>query len=179
MNPSDSGLGAHYLEIVTNKFQELKGFGEKAMAQLSVESHFHTFLDKESNSIAIIIRHLSGSMVSRWTDFLTTDGEKPDRQRDGEFDREVTMTSEELLEVWNRGWDCLFQDLGALTPADLEKKVTIRGVEHPVLEAIQTNLIHAASHVGQIVFLAKHFESEKWESLSIPHGQSDKFFRSK
>jgi hypothetical protein len=177
MTDRHSDLGAEYLASVSKDLRRLKELAEKAIAQLSDEAHFHVLLDKESNSIAVLIRHLRGNMLSRWTDFLTTDGEKESRQRDTEFEQEVRMTPDELLEAWNQGWDRLFQTLSSLTPADLQRKVSVRGAESSVLEAIQRELTHYASHVGQIVFLAKHLEAEKWESLSIPRGQSSKYFR--
>jgi hypothetical protein len=136
-------------------------------------------LDPESNTLAVLIQHLRGNMISRWTDFLTTDGEKASRKRDTEFDRGEQLTSNELVDAWNEGWDCLFKTLATLQPSDLERTITIRGEAHSVLEAIQRQLTHCAYHVGQIVFLAKHHEAETWESLSIPRGQSEKFFRLK
>ncbi len=177
MNANDAELGAAYLAGVSSLLGGVKELGEKAIAQLSDEAHFYALLDKESNSIAVLIRHLRGNMLSRWTDFLTTDGEKDTRKRDTEFVQDVKATPDELVEVWNEGWDRLFETLSSLTPADLRKTITIRGVEHTVMEAIQRGLAHYASHVGQIVFLAKHFQSKEWDSLSIPRGQSQKFFR--
>lgn len=179
MTANDAELGAAYLANVSTVLERVKELGEKAIAQLSDEAHFYALLDKESNSIAVLIRHLRGNMLSRWTDFLTADGEKETRNRDTEFVQEVKATPDELVEVWNEGWDRLFEALSSLTPADLQKTVTIRGVEHTVMEAIQRELAHYASHVGQIVFLAKHLVSDEWESLSIPRGQSQKFFRQK
>ena len=179
MTANDAELGAAYLANVSTVLERVKQLGEKAIAQLSDEAHFYALLDKESNSIAVLIRHLRGNMLSRWTDFLTADGEKETRNRDTEFVQDVKPTPDELVEVWNEGWDRLFETLSSLTPADLQKTVTIRGVEHTVMEAIQRELAHYASHVGQIVFLAKHLVSDEWESLSIPRGQSEKFFRQK
>ena len=161
--------GAHYLASVEKQLRRLKGLGEKAFAQISDETHFHVLLDDESNSLAVLIQHLRGNMFSRWTDFLTTDGEKPTRN----------LTSNELLDVWNEGWDRLFQTLSTLEPSDLQKTITIRGEEHSVLQAIQRELVHYAMHVGQIVFLAKHLEAKNWKSLSIPRGKSEEFFRHK
>lgn len=179
MTTNDADLGAAYLANVSTVLARIKQLGERAIAQLSDETHFYALLDKESNSIAVLIRHLRGNMLSRWTDFLTTDGEKETRNRDTEFVQDVKATPDELVEVWNEGWDRLFETLSSLTPADLQKTVTIRGVEHTVMEAIQREFAHYASHVGQIVFLAKHLVSDEWESLSIPRGQSEKFFRQK
>jgi hypothetical protein len=173
------GLAEHYLAAAEKRFRYLKELGEKAFAQVSDEAHFHAVLDRESNSLAVLIQHLRGNMLSRWTDFLTTDGEKPSRKRDTEFDREKKQSSNELLDAWNEGWDCLFKTLATLQPSDLQRNIAIRGEDHSVLEAIQRQLTHCGYHVGQIVFLAKHLEAESWESLSIPRGQSEKFFRLK
>jgi hypothetical protein len=173
------GLGQDYLVAAEKRFRYLKELGEKAFSQVSDEAHFHAVLDQESNSLAVLIQHLRGNMLSRWTDFLTTDGEKPTRKRDTEFDREKKLTSNQLLDAWNEGWDCLFATLATLQPSDLGRTITIRGEDHSVLEAIQRQLTHSAYHVGQIVFLAKHLETRNWESLSIPRGQSEKFFRLK
>lgn len=172
-------IASPYLADAETQFRRLKALGEKAFAQVSDEAHFHVVLDGESNSLAVLIQHLRGNMLSRWTDFLTTDGEKPSRKRDTEFDRDRKLTSNELLDAWNEGWDCLFKTLATLQPSDLQKTITIRGEGHSVLEAIQRQLTHCAYHVGQIVFLAKHLEAGGWESLSIPRGQSEKFFRLK
>ena len=169
----------HYLASAEKQFRRLKGLAEKAFAQVSDEARFYALLDEESNSLAVLIQHLRGNMISRWTDFLTTDGEKTSRKRDTEFERDKKRTSNELLDVWNEGWDRLFKTLSALEPTDLQKTITIRGEEHSVLEAIQRELVHYAIHVGQMVFLAKHLEAKNWESLSIPRGQSEEFFRRK
>ena len=176
---TDADFGAAYLADVSTVFAKIKQLGERAIAQLSDEAHFYALLDDESNSIAVLIRHLRGNMLSRWTDFLTTDGEKETRNRDTEFVQEVEATPDELVAVWNEGWDRLFGTISSLTATDLQRTVTIRGVEHTVMAAIQRSLAHYASHVGQIVFLAKHLVSDEWESLSIPRGQSQKFFRQK
>ena len=173
------GLGQDYLAAAEKKFRDLKELGDKVFAQVSDEAHFHAVLNPESNSLAVLIQHLRGNMISRWTDFLTSDGEKPSRKRDTEFDRERKPPSNELLDIWNEGWDCLFKTLATLQPSDLQRNIAIRGEDHSVLEAIQRQLTHCGYHVGQIVFLAKHLEAESWESLSIPRGQSEKFFRLK
>jgi len=172
-------LAAHYLASAEKQFRRLKGLGENAFAQVSDEAHFYALLDEESNSLAVLIQHLRGNMISRWTDFLTTDGEKTSRKRDAEFERDKKLTSNELLDAWNEGWDRLFKTLAALEASDLQKTITIRGEEHSVLQAIQRESVHYAMHVGQIIFLAKHLETENWESLSIPRGQSETFFRLK
>jgi len=161
----------HYLEDVVHQFQELKKLADKAVLQVSDEQLF-TPLDQESNSMAIIMKHMVGNMRSRWTDFLTTDGEKPDRHRDSEFVIEEPDAKERLAERWEAGWRCLFEALESLTAEDLTRIVLIRSEPHSVMEAINRQLPHYAYHVGQIVFLAKHFASAHWQSLSIPRGRS-------
>jgi Protein of unknown function (DUF1572) len=164
----------HFLETAKSELERLKRLGEKAMAQIPSDSDFYMALDRESNSIAVLLQHLAGNMVSRWTDFLTADGEKPDRHRDREFELDTSRGRKELLALWERGWACLFESLGSLTPEDLEKRVRIRGEEHTVPEAIQRQIIHTAYHLGQIVLLAKHAGSESWTSLTIARGESAK-----
>jgi hypothetical protein len=160
-----------YLEDAQRQLRKLKQLAERAMAQITDQDFFAT-VDPESNSIALIVKHLAGNMRSRWTDFLTTDGEKPDRNRDSEFVVEARDTRESLLARWEDGWRRLLETLGPLTAQDLERFVTIRGEPHTVLEAINRQLAHYAYHVGQIVFLAKHFAGPAWQSLSIPRGKS-------
>ncbi len=169
-----SGDLTPYLEDALGEFRKLKGFGEKAIAQVGDADWFRT-LDPESNSIAIVVKHITGNMRSRWTGFLTTDGEKPDRNRDSEFEIGEADTRESLLERWEAGWRALFDALEPLTPDDLQKTVTIRGEPHTVLQAINRQLTHYASHIGQIVFLAKHFAGRRWRTLSIPRGKSREF----
>ena len=154
-------------------FRYYKKLGDRAMAQCPDEALFVT-LDPESNSIAIIVKHLSGNMRSRWMDFLTTDGEKPDRRRDTEFET-PPATRVELMEMWERGWKYLFDALEPLTEADLTRSVTIRTEPHSVMQAINRQVAHYAHHVGQILFLAKHLtftKTGKWESLSVARGKS-------
>ncbi len=179
MNEKDRSVGKHYLGIARKECRRLKSLAEKAMAQISYEKHLHTTLDDESNSITVLIRHLHGNMLSRWTDFLTTDGEKPSRQRDGEFEPRAAMTRDELMEVWNQGWACFTRAIDSLHPEDLARPITIRGERFSVLESIERQLTHYACHVGQIVLLAKHLASDGWESLSIPRGRSADFYRLK
>jgi len=146
------------------------------MAQCPDEGLF-VMLDAESNSIAIIVKHMAGNMRSRWRDFLTTDGEKPDRNRDTEFET-PPKTRAEMVEMWEGGWKYLFDALEPLTDADLTKTVTIRSSPHSVMQAINRQVAHYAHHVGQIVLLAKHFATKagkKWETLSVPRGQSQQF----
>jgi hypothetical protein len=170
---SDS-LGTHYLADSIASLRSYKKLADKALAQLS-EDEFFIMLDKEANSVAVIMKHLAGNMFSRWTDFLTTDGEKPNRNRDLEFVIEPKTGKDDLLAYWEQGWQCVFAALEPLTAADLERKVLIRGEEHTVLQAINRQLMHYANHIGQIVFLAKHFRSGDWQSLSIPRNRSAEF----
>jgi hypothetical protein len=168
MTETEGRLGAHFLELVSQELNRIKVRAEKAIAQLADDRRLHVKLDAESNSIAIIMMHLSGNMLSRWTDFLTADGEKPSRNRNAEFEAPETMTRAELMTAWERGWACLFGALDALTPADLTATVRIRGEQFSAMEAIVRQFDHYASHIGQIVFLAKHLEWERWQSLSVP-----------
>jgi hypothetical protein len=147
-------------------FRQYKALGEKAMAQVD-EQGLQAKLDSEMNSIALIVKHMAGNMRSRWTDFLTTDGEKPDRQRDREFE-DAPATRAEVLAVWEEGWRHVFAALEPLSDGDLGRKVTIRGEAHSVMQAINRQVAHYAMHVGQMVFLAKHLQGGAWESLSIP-----------
>src|SRR5579885_3375001 len=160
-----------YIQDSLAIFRQYKKLGEGAMAQLSEEQLLVT-IDPESNSIAIIVKHMAGNMRSRWTDFLTSDGEKPDRDRDNEFVLDSSTTPEQVKEWWNKGWQLVFAAVEPLTADDLTKKITIRGQEHSVMEAISRQMTHYAEHVGQIILLAKHFRGAEWKSLSIPKGQS-------
>jgi len=144
-----------------------------ALAQVADEQLFE-ILDPEMNSLAILVKHMAGNMRSRWTDFLTTDGEKPDRQRDGEF-VEPPATRAELMRVWEEGWDCVWCALGPLSETDLGSTVTIRGEKHSVMQAINRQVAHYPYHIGQIVMLAKHFRSEQWKSLTVPRNKSAEF----
>jgi len=162
-----------YLEDSLTLFRYYKNLAERAMAQLTDDELLAT-PDSESNSIAIIVKHLSGNMLSRWQDFLTTDGEKPSRDRDAEFE-DPPSTRESLLAAWEAGWQCLFTALEPLTDADLERSVTIRGERHSVMQTINRQVAHYAYHCGQIVFLAKHLRSGEWKSLSIPRRKSAEF----
>jgi hypothetical protein len=163
--------GAHFLENARFETRRLKELAEKAIAQVD-DSLLHHALDPESNSLAVLMQHLGGNLTSRWTRFLETDGEKPDRNRDGEFETNRALTRQVLMEIWERGWSRCFESLDSLTPDDLSKRVRIRGEEHTVPQAIQRQIVHSAYHVGQIVFLAKHLTSARWTSLSIPRGRS-------
>jgi hypothetical protein len=166
-------LGRHYLEDALAELRKYKKFADKAVAQVSDEDFFRQ-LDPESNSVALVMKHISGNLRSRWTDFLTTDGEKPDRNRDTEFERAEDDSRESIVARWEAGWRTLFAALEPLG-GDLRKRVKIRGEPHTVLQAINRQLTHYASHIGQIVFLAKHFAGDRWRTLSIPRGKSREF----
>lgn len=154
-------------------FHQFKKLAEAALAQVSDEQ-LQTVLDPESNSLALIVKHMAGNMRSRWTDFLTTDGEKPDRNRDSEFE-DPPATRAELMQLWEEGWNRLFGALEPLTDADLGRTITIRSEAHSVMQAINRQVAHYAYHCGQIVFLAKHLQSENWKCLSVPRKKSDEF----
>ena len=162
-----------YVEDSISLFRYYKKLGEGAMAQVGDE-HLTTTLDPEMNSIALIVKHMAGNMRSRWTDFLTSDGEKPDRNRDGEFEA-PPRTRPEIVALWEQGWGHVFAALEPLTDADLTLTVTIRSEPHSVMQAINRQIAHYAYHVGQIVFLAKRLQSEKWRSLSVPRRGSAEF----
>lgn len=163
---SNGNVAQHYLHVVIDKFTSLKADAERAMGQLQ-EQDIHWSMNEDSNSIAVIVQHMSGNMISRWTDFLTSDGEKLDRIRDDEFVDSV-RSKDDLLRVWNRGWDVFLNTLRSLTAADLLATVTIRNEPHTVLEAIERQMSHYSYHVGQIVYVAKQIRSEEWSTLSIP-----------
>jgi hypothetical protein len=169
-----SDLAAHYLEEVRRQFRGHKRIGEGALAQLGDEDFFVT-LDAESNSVAILVKHIAGNMRSRFTDFLTTDGEKPDRFRDREFEITPATTRADVMKWWEEGWTIVFTTLESLKPEDVMKTVTIRGEPHTVLQAINRQIAHYAQHIGQIVFLTKHLRSSEWKTLSIPRGKSEEF----
>ena len=162
-----------YLKDSLTLFHYTKKLGENAIAQCPDEGLFAT-LDEENNSIAIIVKHLAGNMRSRWTDFLTSDGEKPDRNRDSEFE-DPPKTRAGVLDLWDAGWKCVFAALEPLNDAGMTKTVTIRGEEHSVMQAINRQLAHYSYHVGQIVMLAKHFAGANWKALTIPKKKSAEF----
>ena len=164
-----------HLEDSLALFRYYKKLGEDAMAQVTDEELCLT-LDGEMNSIAQIVKHMAGNMRSRWTDFLTTDGEKPDRQRDSEF-VEPPATRAELMRVWEAGWDSVWRALGPLSEIDVRRTVTIRGEKHSVMQAINRQLAHYAYHIGQIVMLAKHFRAGHWKTLTVPKNKSAEFNR--
>jgi Protein of unknown function (DUF1572) len=164
-----------YTEDARAIFRQYKRLADAAIAQVADDDLCRT-LDPEMNSIAIVIKHMAGNMLSRWTDFLTSDGEKPTRNRDTEFE-EPPATRAELLSLWERGWTCLFAALEPLTDADLARTITIRGEAHSVMQAINRQVAHYSYHCGQIVFLAKHFRSSNWKTLSVARKQSAEFNR--
>ena len=167
-------IDRHFLEDAALQLRKYKGLADAALAQISDDDLFRS-VDPDSNSIAIVMKHVSGNMRSRWTDFLTSDGEKPDRNRDTEFEKEAGDTRASIAERWEEGWRILFSAVEGLSPADLSRTVAIRGEPHTVLQAIQRQLTHYAYHVGQVVFLARHFAGPRWRSLSIPKGKSKEF----
>ena len=164
-----------YLQDSLALFRQYKKMAERAMDQVTDEQLFAS-LDDDANSIAIVVKHMAGNMRSRWTDFLSSDGEKPDRDRDGEF-VEPPGTREALLALWEDGWSRVFQALEPLSDADLGRAVTIRGEAHSVMQAINRQVGHYANHIGQIVLLAKHFAGSNWQSLSIPRNRSRDYNR--
>ena len=167
-------LPAHYLDEARRQMRGHKRMGEGAMAQLRDEDFFVT-LDPESNSVAILVKHLAGNMRSRFTDFLTTDGEKPDRFRDQEFELTPTTTRADVMKWWEEGWARVFAAIDPLKPQEVMRIVPIRGEPHTVLQAVNRQIAHYAQHIGQIVFLAKHLRSSEWKTLSIPRGRSEEF----
>lgn len=164
-----SSIPSEYLADALESYRKYSEMGERAIAQVP-DDDLNRLIDEESNSIAMLVRHLRGNMLSRWTDFLNTDGEKPDRQRDSEFEPR-TASRDEVERWWVEGFVAASDALEALRPTDLTRVVTIRGEPLSVLQAIQRNLLHTAYHVGQIVLLAKHLRGGEWETLSIPRAR--------
>jgi hypothetical protein len=160
----------NYISSIKNQFRQYKTLGEKAIDQVPDEKIYWQY-NEETNSIAIIVKHLAGNMLSRFTDFYNSDGEKKWRDRDGEFENEQ-LSRERLKALWDEGWDCLFQVLNSLSAADLLKVVVIRNEEHTVVEAINRQLTHYAYHIGQIIFIAKMALGSHWRTLSIPKNAS-------
>ncbi|CEE01697.1 hypothetical protein BT1A1_1874 [Caldibacillus thermoamylovorans] len=166
-------IGNVYLRVVIERFKSVKTLGDKTIEQLS-EQDIHWTYNQESNSIAVIVKHLSGNMISRWTDFLTSDGEKENRNLDEEFIDDISSKSE-LISVWEKGWDVLIDTLTGLKEDDLLKTIKIRGEKHLVLEAIERQMAHYAYHVGQIVYIGKQLKNNEWKTLSIPRGKSEDY----
>ena len=170
-------LGNEYLKVVEERFKAVKDLGDKTINQLAEDDIQWSFNDA-SNSIGVIIKHLSGNMISRWSDFLTTDGEKSDRKRDQEFENDIS-SKEDLITAWESGWNTLFNTLNKLTKEDLLKHIMIRGEDHIVLEAIERQMAHYAYHIGQIVYIGKQLKGENWRDLSIPKGKSEEYLQRK
>lgn len=167
-------FASYYLDEIRRQLRGHKRMAESAMAQLD-DKQFFTAIDAESNSVAVIVKHIAGNARSRFTDFLTSDGEKPDRFRDREFEMSVQTSRGEVMRWWEEGWNIVFATLDSLTADDLSRTITIRGEPHTVLQALNRALAHYAQHIGQIVFLAKHLRSSDWKTLSIPRGKSEEF----
>jgi hypothetical protein len=167
-------LAAHYLEEALRQMRGNKRLADGALQQVTDEEFFRE-LDPESNSIAIVVKHMAGNMRSRFTDFLTSDGEKPDRNRDQEFELGTSAARKDLMQAWELGWKTVIDSISTLKPEDVEKTVTIRSEPHTVLQAINRSLAHLAYHAGQIVYLAKYFRSESWATLSVPRGKTEEF----
>jgi hypothetical protein len=167
-------LAADYLEEIKRQFRGHKRMGETAMAQLE-DKDFFVVLGPESNSVAALVKHIAGNARSRFTGFLTSDGEKPDRFRDQEFEVSAKTTRAEIQSWWEQAWSHVFSTLDSLTPEDMRRTVTIRQEPHTVMQALNRALAHYAQHIGQIVFLAKHLRSSHWQTLSIPRGKSEDF----
>jgi hypothetical protein len=168
----DAKLGDTYLRNIVRNYRMYREMAEKAIKQVRSEEDLNRELDKDSNSIAIIAKHVGGNLRSRFRDFLTSDGEKPDRNRDSEFETPRNVSREQLLKWWSDGWDIAMASIEALTAADLARTVRIRDEQMLVVEALNRSIAHTAYHVGQIVYLARHFASPNWETLSIPKGKS-------
>lgn len=169
----NTDIASEFVNSAVASFRANKGWADKAIAQLPDDA-LHVALDGNTNSIAVIMKHVSGNLKSRWTDFLTTDGEKPWRNRDDEF-VDSFATRQEVLNHWEEGWTSLFDALGSLEPEDLSKSVTIRGQAHTVPLAIHRSLAHCAYHIGQIIMVARVLAGDKWETITIPRGESASF----
>jgi hypothetical protein len=167
-------IASSYLEEIKRQFRGHQRMGERALAQLE-EKDFFVTLDPESNSVATLVKHIAGNARSRFTDFLTSDGEKPDRFRDQEFEVSEKTTREEVMRWWEQAWSYVFSALDSLKPDDVLRTVTIRQEPHTVMQALNRSLAHYAQHIGQIVFLAKHLRSAQWQTLSIPRGKSEEY----
>jgi len=171
---SSSSPARAILDDAQNVFRTYKRLADRALEQVDDASFVRT-IDDESNSLALIVKHISGNLRSRWTDFLTSDGEKPARRRDQEFEQRDADSRASLMKAWEDGWQHVFDSIGSLREDEILAIVTIRGEPHTVVQAINRSLAHTASHVGQIIFLAKHLQSSAWQTLSIPRGKSDEY----
>jgi Protein of unknown function (DUF1572) len=171
---SEEDLTQEYHADAVSSLRAYKKLADKAIAQTK-EAELFVTLDDESNSIAVVMKHMAGNMISRWTDFLNSDGEKPDRNRDMEFVLDSQTSKDDVIAYWERGWKCVFDAIEPLTVDDFECRVMIRGQEHTIVQAINRQLMHYSYHIGQIVYLAKHFRASDWQSLSIPRNRSAEF----
>jgi Protein of unknown function (DUF1572) len=171
---NEISLAAAYLDEAFRSFRGYKRMADGALAQLNDEDFFY-LPDPESNSVAIVVKHIAGNLRSRWTDFLTTDGEKPDRNRDQEFLLTAADTREDLMRRWEQSWETVFDTIKSLKPEDVTRAVTIRGDAHSVLQALNRSVTHVAYHVGQILYLGKHRRGGDWNTMSIPKGKSAEF----
>lgn len=171
---NDESIAAACLDESFRTFRGYKRMADAALTQLGDRDFFY-LLDPESNNVALIVKHIAGNLRSRWTDFLTSDGEKPDRNRDQEFVLVEGDTREDLMRYWERSWETVFNSIQNLKPEDVSRTVYIRSQPHTVLQALHRSLTHAAYHVGQIVFLAKHLRGAEWKTLSIPKGKSAEY----
>jgi len=167
-------FASHYLDEIRRQLRGHKRMAESAMAQLEDNDFFIT-IDPEANSIAVLVKHIAGNARSRFTDFLTSDGEKPDRFRDREFELSAATSREEVMRWWEEGWAIIVGTLDSLKPEDIDRTITIRQEPHTVVQALNRALAHYAQHIGQIVFLSKHLRSTQWKTLSIPRGKSQEF----
>jgi Protein of unknown function (DUF1572) len=170
----DASIATHYLADVKARFDSIKTQADRAAAQVD-DAPFFAPLGADENSIALVMKHMSGNLRSRFSDFLTSDGEKPDRNRDGEFEQEPADSRAAILARWAEGWRILFAAVDALAPGDLMRTVTIRGEPHTVVQALSRQLVHQSHHGGQIVLLAKHAAGARWQTLSIARGKSVAF----
>ncbi|HWP83603.1 MAG TPA: DUF1572 family protein [Terriglobia bacterium] len=164
------------LQSARFELRKMKRRADRALSQVAPEDLFRK-LDPESNSLAEILKHVGGNLRSRWTDFLDSDGEKADRNRDAEFSLGSADTPESVRQAWEEGWDCLLRSLQALRPEQMDRTVYIRGEAHSVLQALHRTMTHSANHVGQIIYLAKHFAGARWQALTVPRGQSEHYRR--
>lgn len=168
-------VGTEYLRVISERFKNIKSLGDRTFEQLS-EEDIHWSMNEDSNSVAVIVKHLSGNMISRWTDFLDSDGEKPYRKREQEFENDIT-SKKDMIEILEKGWSILFKTLYSLKESDLMKDVYIRGEKHSVIDAIERQLAHYSYHIGQIVYIGKQLKGENWDSLSIPRGKSEEYLQ--
>lgn len=168
-------VGNEYLRAVQKRFLTIKDLGDGTFEQLT-EEDIHWTYNAQTNSIAVIVKHVSGNMVSRWTDIFTTDGEKPDRNREEEF-VDTIRSKEEMIALWEKGWNTLFNTISQLTEEDLLKEIYIRGESHTVIDAIERQVAHYAYHIGQIVFIGKQIRGKEWKSLTIPKGKSEEYLK--